>query len=563
MKPIHHNARLSKPARYLLGALLFFSGAANLIDAVIPKGQTVVDWMEQWVPFEVSQGSRLLIFFFGLVQIVVSRGLFRGKRSAWMVASAALSFTVILHLGRAWDWEHSACSLALLGVLLWNRHDFKAASDASSSFLGFLIGGASMAALMVYAYSTVWHYAPEARLRRDPDVVFRAASGLILFQSIAAEGHHSKKAQRAFQGVQLGSLLVLLGTLALVLRPVLGSRIKSSEEELAQVGELIARYGRDPMDGFALMNDKRWYFHGSSEGERSVVAFGLWRNYAVALAEPIGPEASRSQAMDSFRDFCNQQDWHASFYCCPETNRPFWESSGWRCIQIAEDARLSLGNFELKGGAFQSLRTNLNHARKESWSFRWYDGGQIDHGLEAQMKVLSDGWIAARGGTEMGFDLGTFSLLEIRRLGAACVLDDDGRLLAFATWPAYERGKGRVIDLMRSAEGIRGAMDFLILESIARFKAEGVEEVSLGNAPLARVTAEGEKSGPGDHVVKYLFDHLNRIYGYKPLFEFKKKYHPDWRGRWLVYERHSDLPSLAAALVRLHAPRGLFQLLRS
>ena len=116
---------------------------------------------------------------------------------------------------------------------------------------------------------------------------------------------------------------------------------------------------------------------------------------------------------------------------------------------------------------------------------------------------------------------------------------------------------------MRSAEGIRGAMDFLILESIARFKAEGVEEVSLGNAPLARVTAEGEKSGPGDHVVKYLFDHLNRIYGYKPLFEFKKKYHPDWRGRWLVYERHSDLPSLAAALVRLHAPRGLFQLLRS
>ena len=87
--------------------------------------------------------------------------------------------------------------------------------------------------------------------------------------------------------------------------------------------------------------------------------------------------------------------------------------------------------------------------------------------------------------------------------------------------------------------------------------------MSLGNAPLARVTAEGEKSGPGDHVVKYLFDHLNRIYGYKPLFEFKKKYHPDWRGRWLVYERHSDLPSLAAALVRLHAPRGLFQLLRS
>ena len=116
---------------------------------------------------------------------------------------------------------------------------------------------------------------------------------------------------------------------------------------------------------------------------------------------------------------------------------------------------------------------------------------------------------------------------------------------------------------MRSAEGSKGAMDFLILESIACFRAEGVAEVSLGNAPLARVSGEGEKASPGEKVLDYLFEHFNQVYGYKPLFEFKRKYHPDWQDRYILYRANAHLPSIAAALVRLHAPKGLLAMLRS
>ena len=101
-----------------LSLLLLLSGTANITEAVIPKAQVIADWMEQWVPLEVSQGSRLLIFLFGLVQVVVSRGVFRGKKTAWLIASAAMGATVLLHLGRAWDWQHAAWSLVLLLVLL-------------------------------------------------------------------------------------------------------------------------------------------------------------------------------------------------------------------------------------------------------------------------------------------------------------------------------------------------------------------------------------------------------------------------------------------------------------
>ena len=179
------------------------------------------------------------------------------------------------------------------------------------------------------------------------------------------------------------------------------------------------------------------------------------------------------------------------------------------------------------------------------------------------MQLLSDSWLAAKGGMEMGFDLGSFSPETVRLHGSGCVMDKEGRLLAFANWPSYAQGSGRLIDLMRSAEGVRGVMDFLILESVARFRSLGITEVSLGNAPLARIESKDEKAQGGERVVDFLFEHFNQVYGYKSLFEFKRKYHPDWQGRDLVYERHAHLPSLCAALVRLHAPKGLFHMLLS
>ena len=87
--------------------------------------------------------------------------------------------------------------------------------------------------------------------------------------------------------------------------------------------------------------------------------------------------------------------------------------------------------------------------------------------------------------TEMTFDLGSFDLHRIRNEGAAAIFNAEGKLEAFATWLAYRQGKGRCLDLMRAYPEVKGVMDFLIVESIDRFKDEGIEEDSLGNAPLA------------------------------------------------------------------------------
>ena len=138
-----------------------------------------------------------------------------------------------------------------------------------------------------------------------------------------------------------------------------------------------------------------------------------------------------------------------------------------------------------------------------------------------------------------------------------------GRLDAFATWLPYRQGRGRSLDLMRSRADAKGVMDFLIVETIDHFKAREVQEVSLGNAPLANVDDNVKQYVREERVVKFLFENFNRYYGYKSLFEFKKKYQPVWQGRYLGCRPSANPLWVVLALVRVHLPQGIGRLLRS
>jgi lysylphosphatidylglycerol synthetase-like protein (DUF2156 family) len=163
----------------------------------------------------------------------------------------------------------------------------------------------------------------------------------------------------------------------------------------------------------------------------------------------------------------------------------------------------------------------------------------------------------------MSFDLGAFNVDDIRRDGCAVVRTSDGRIECFATWHSYAQGSGRCIDLMRSRKEARGIMDFLIVEAIEHFRTEGIREVSLGNAPLANAKTELSKMNRRERAVKFLFDHFDHVYGYKSLFEFKRKYHPDWQGRFLAYPLHSNIATIGLAVAGVHLPRGFVSLLKS
>jgi lysylphosphatidylglycerol synthetase-like protein (DUF2156 family) len=80
----------SRP-RIWLALFVAVSGAVNVVEALLPKPFDVLEWMAQYCPFHVSERSRVLLLAGGFLQLVLSRGLFRGKRAAWTLSLGLLA----------------------------------------------------------------------------------------------------------------------------------------------------------------------------------------------------------------------------------------------------------------------------------------------------------------------------------------------------------------------------------------------------------------------------------------------------------------------------------------
>jgi phosphatidylglycerol lysyltransferase len=78
---------------------------------------------------------------------------------------------------------------------------------------------------------------------------------------------------------------------------------------------------------------------------------------------------------------------------------------------------------------------------------------------------------------------------------------------------------------------------------------------------LANAHQAAAGSAVEDRSVRFLYENLNHVYAYKPLFEFKRKYRPEWRARYLAYPTGESLPLIGLALVRVHTRQNPWRFL--
>lgn len=548
----------------ILAVLITLMGALNLLEAVMVKSPAVVDWMQQWLPLGVSEKSRTLLIFSGLILVGLGRGIFRRKRTAWVIATGMLAFTAVLHLARALDWHHSLAAVLLLVPLVRWRKFFVARTDSPSVKLALMAAPLTILSLLAYGITTIRHQSEIGAFGEAIpwSRIFAIASAAIVGIRPESSQFADPHLHRIFDLLGISGALAALILLYFLLRPVLARRYPSHvPEETERVKSLLESFGDDPSDPYQLLPDKRYHFQ---EGLEGFVGYAMWRDFAVALGDPVSASADKEALVKSFTLFCRKNDWVPLFYNTAADYRAIYETCGLVTFKVGEDARIPLSTFSLAGGKFQNLRTARSKALKEGLSFRWYDAAAgIDHGLESQLKIVSDEWLSSKQGSEMGFDLGSFSLEAIREEGCAVILNGEGRVNCFATWHPYAQGKRRALDLMRTRRDVRGVMDFLILECIDHFKELGVSEVSLGNAPLANTETDPSRLSRPERRVKLIFDHFDRFYGYKSLYDFKRKYQPDWQGRYLAYPAGTMLTRIALAIAAIHFPKGLRGILKS
>ena len=532
-----------------VAALAVVLGALNAVSALVGTRVFPLGRMTTWLPFEVTHGSRVLMLLAGLGLVYLGRGLARRKRTAWVLTLGLAGLSSLLYLAHPGSVLRAALALAFATELWRQRHRFHARTDPLR--LRHALFAAPLLALAVTAYGL----AGLRELGPAHATMLEAMRTVVMTAGFAAGPTVPDTPLSSAFVWSLRLLFVLSAGYVLTasLAPVAWRDFRS-HIGASRVAGLAWERGLDSMSCFASQEDKQ---HFSVDG-RAFVGFRVRNRVAIVAGDPVGEEDAIAPLVAAFVELCRVNDWVPVFYETSDRYLDLYRASGLRWFKIGEEAVLDLPSWSLNGGAVAKVRQFINKVRRETPDLEVveYRRHTSAEDVDDQLEDISRAWLATKKGGEMGFNLGVFSIDDLRDTRTLIARRADGTVEAFATWRPYRAGRAVVLDGMRRRPAAQpGVMDLLIAQSALAFKKEGLEAASLAVAPLANAEDTAGVS-PYDVGVRLIFEHFSSVYGYRTLFQFKKKFAPVWEPRYLVFPRPDLLLRIAYALVSVHYARA-------
>ncbi|QLE56835.1 phosphatidylglycerol lysyltransferase domain-containing protein [Nostoc sp. TCL26-01] len=520
-------------------------GVVNLLSAVTPNLYGRNHWLKDFLPFEIRATGHIFAALTGFILLALATNLLRRKRVAWLLTVSLLVISIVSHLLKGWDYEESILSGVLLIQLIFMRHVFTAQSDRPSVARGVrLLFGAL---LFTLAYGTVGFYLLDGKFTENFNWREAILQTLAMFFTEDNWGLQPKSKFGEFfaNSIYIIAASTITSAVVLLLQPVF-LRHSASSSEQRKAKEIVLQHGCSSLAALTLLNDKSYYFSPSGH---SVIAYVPKGRGAIALGDPIGPKEDRQEAIISFQQFCQRNDWYPAFYQTLPDDIELYQSLGFRVLKIGEEAIVDLKNFTLQGKAGKNFRPAINRLTKLGYQVNFYQP-PISHELLQQLKPVSDEWLKMVQGSEKRFSLGWFDEAYLRECEIAVVHTPDGQIDAFTNLlPEYQLNES-TIDMMRHRQSMEnGTMDFLFTSLLQHFQDAGYDSFNFGLSALAGV-GEKPESQRLEKVLRYLYEHLNRFYNFQGLHAYKEKFHPRWEGRYLVYPSLTALPDVVVALIR-------------
>lgn len=528
----------------LVALLTGLMGVINIMSAVTPALADRLALLRQFSPLIVQQGGHLTATLAGFALLLLARGLWRHKQTAWLLTVGMLVVSVISHLVKGLDYEEALLAAGLAAWLFVLQPHFHARSDLPSIRRG--VGVVMAAFIFTLVYGTLGFYL----LDRHFSVHFSFPAALRQTVVMFTEFYDPGLEPLTGFGRYFARSIYLVGTVTLgyaffaLARPVIEHR-PASPAQRAQARSIIETYGRSGLARMNLFEDKAYWFSPGG----SVIAYTARGGAAVSLGDPIGPVEDIAAAIAGFKAFCARNDWQAAFYQTPPDYLDQYRAAGFEILPIGHEAVVDFASFSLTGRHNKNLRSAVNQLTRLGYRAEIHQPPLPDELLE-ELREVSDAWLTMMQGREKRFSLGWFDDDYIRHGPVMAIHTPEGLINAFANIiPEYQRNEVTV-DLMRRRPDVEsGTMDFLFIALFEWARAQGYTSFNLGLSALSGI-GEQPDDPRLERAIHFIYDHINQFYNFKGLHGFKEKFHPRWEPRYFVFENPAGLLAAAVALTR-------------
>ncbi|BDG05893.1 bifunctional lysylphosphatidylglycerol flippase/synthetase MprF [Anaeromyxobacter oryzae] len=496
---------------WLAAGAALLAGTVLLVSGATPTVGERLHVLRRVVPLPVLEASHLLGSLIGTALLLLARGLLRRLDGAWLVSLGLLVAGAVVSLVKGLDYEEATLLLVLAALLLPFRRQFY---RKSSLLEGRLALSWFAAGLVLVAASVGVGFLAYRHVEYSNDLWFHF-------------GFHAD-APRFLRASFAGCVLIALFAAAKLLRPSPPVRPRPCEADLTRIRPVVDR-SPDSSAHLALVGDKPILL---DPGGEAFLMYGVEGRSWVAMGDPVGPEPAATELAWRFRELSDQHGGWTCFYQVGPAALPRYLDLGLSLLKLGEEALVPLERFSLEGGERRALRQAYNRGERDGLVFEVVPAAGVP-ALLPDLRRISDTWLEEKKTREKGFSLGYFDERYLRE-GPVAVARVNGAPVAFANvWTSAARVELSV-DLMRYVpEAPKTTMDYLFVSLMLWGRAEGYRQFNLGMAPFSGFE-ERALAPLWTRFGARLFRHGENFYNFQGLRQYKEKFAPDWRPRWLA-----------------------------
>lgn len=498
-------------APQLAGMAVFLAGVVLLVSGATPAVTSRLSFIAEAIPLPLLELSHLSGSVVGVALLVLAGGLYQRLHGAYLGAMALLGVGSMLSLLKGLDYEEATLLLVVMFLLWLCREEFYRVRGLLSQTFSLRWG----TAIVVVLIAIVW-------------------TGIVSFRHVEYSDElwwqfaRDAQAPRMLRASLVASVTALAFGLLKLLRTSPIRPPGGNDSDPRQL-DLVLASARDPAANLARLGDKRFLW--SADGSAFIMYQVSGRSW-IAMGEPVGPQEKHEELAWSFREMVDRYGGRPVFYQVSDTSLPLYVDMGLALAKLGEDGRVDLSRFSLEGSRYGELRRARNKAIREGARFEVVPRHRLA-AITVDLRAVSDEWLADRGVAEKGFSLGAFSEAYIEQFDCA-IVRVGSCIVAFANlWPAPAGGE-LSIDLMRhTGKSPHGIMDYLFTELMLWGQAQNYRWFSLGMAPLSGL--EQRSLAPLWHKLGHMvFTHGEYFYNFEGLRQYKEKFDPEWRPRYIA-----------------------------
>jgi phosphatidylglycerol lysyltransferase len=508
-------------AAFVGGAILLFSGAIPVIDQRLAG-------LKRIVPLALLELSHFAGSMAGMGLLLLARGLQRRLDAAYHITLALLAVGIASSLIKGFDYEEAlALTLIMAALLPARRHFHRKASLISERF-----NAGWTAAVVIVLSCSIW-------------LGFYAYRHVEYTDRLWWQFAFSNNASRFLRATMGAVILGLFFAAARLLRPAPPPPKVPGPEEIEKIRPLVQQ-SPNTAASLALLGDKFFLF--SAEGD-AFIMYGIEGRSWIAMGDPVGSVQRWPDLIWRFRELSDRYGGRTVFYEVGHEHLHLYLDQGLSMLKLGEEARVPLQAFSLEGGSRKGLRQSRRKLEKEGCRFEVLPPAMVSLRL-SELKEISDAWLSEKNTREKGFSLGFFHPAYLRGCPVAVVVKDD-RLVAFANLWRGGALEELSVDLMRYwPDAADGVMDYLFVCIMLWGKEQGFRWFNLGMAPLSGL--ESRALAPlWNRLGAFVFRHGEHFYNFRGLRQYKEKFDPQWRPKYLASPGGLALPQIFANIAAL------------